>query len=656
MKAGRLNPMRRLGYLWGAALLLPAVLLAAYWPALTGGFVWDDDAHVTRPELQTLRGLWRIWSEPGATQQYYPVLHSAFWLEHRLWGDSALGYHLANVALHLAACALLYAVLRRLLVPGALLATALFALHPVCVESVAWISEQKNTLSTVFYLGAALAYLGYDSQRRPRAYALGLALFLLALLSKSVTATLPASLLVVLWFKRGRLSLRGDVVPLLPWLGLGCASGAMTAWVERTFVGAQGASFSMGLAERVLVAGRASWFYLGKLVWPAHLAFIYPRWTLDAHSAWQVLFPASAVAALAVLVALRRRSRAPLAAALLYLGALFPALGFVDVYPFVFSYVADHFQYLAAAAMLSCLAAGLALASGRLPKNAQRLSRALAVCLLAGLAVLSWRQCGRYSDVETFYRSILRDNPESWLAHDNLGVVLAHKGSTQEAVAHYREAMRLNPSYPEAFNNYGNILASGGHFGEAEEAYAGALRARPTFVAAEYNWGYAMNDAGRYSEAETHFRNAIRLDPKLAEVHYGLANALANSGRLPEAVTEYGLAVSIRPVFAEAHANLGLALAEQGRWTEAIPEIAEAIRSRPDYPEAHAYYGFALSGSGRLADAADEYKEALRLSPDNPDIHYQLGVVLGKLGRLEEANAQFAEARRLQAPRSGPGR
>ena len=293
--------MRRSVFLGAVALALPFAALAAYWPALMGGFVWDDDGHVTRPELRPLHGLWRIWTEPGATQQYYPVLHSAFWAEQRLWGDSALGYHLVNVLLHLLGCLLLYKVLRRLAVPGALLAATVFALHPVCVESVAWISEQKNTLSTVFYLGAALAYLDFDDRRLRGRYALATALFVLALLSKSVTASLPAALLVVFWWKRGSLAWKRDVRALVPWFSLSAVAAAVTPWVESRYVGASSSAYPLGPVERLLVAGRAAWFYLGKIVWPADLVFIYPRWTVDVHTAWQIAFPLAAAAALAVL-------------------------------------------------------------------------------------------------------------------------------------------------------------------------------------------------------------------------------------------------------------------------------------------------------------------------------------------------------------------
>jgi tetratricopeptide (TPR) repeat protein len=625
------------------ALAVAAAAAAAYWPALTGGLVWDDDAHITRAALRSVQGLGAIWLRPGATQQYYPALHSLFWVEHRIWGDSPLGYHLANLLLHLASCLLLYRVLRRLEVPGALLAASVFALHPVCVESVAWISEQKNTLSTAFYMAAALAYLRFDERRGYLWHALATGFFVLALLSKSVAASLPAAILVVLWWK-GRLSWR-SASPLLPWFLLSGAAAVMTAWVERKYVGAYGPAFDLGWIERILIAGRALWFYLGKILWPTPLVFIYPRWSVDAAEAWQYAFPLAAALALVALWALRGRARGPLAAALLFAGSLFPALGFINVYPFVFSYVADHFQYLAAALMISALSAGAAILAGRWFEG--RGPGAAAVCLGAALACVTWRQCANYHDMETFYRSILRENPSCWLAHDNLGVVLVQRGHAGEAVEHYREAIRLNSGYPQAYNNYGNVLAQQGRFAEAAEEYAGALRARPSFAAAEYNWGNAMNDAGNYPQAEVHLRNALAIQPDFSEAHYALANALANSGRLPDAVPEYGEALRLQPDYPEARANLGLALAEQGRWAEALAQIAEAVRLRPGYAEAHAYMGFALAGSGRYAEALSAYGEARRIGLNNSDLHYQMGLALQKLGRVDEARAEYAEARRL---------
>ena len=332
--------------------LLFCAALAAYWPALNGEFLWDDNAHVTKPELQSLHGLFRIWFEVGATQQYYPVLHSAFWVEHRLWGDSVLGYHLTNLCLHVLAACLLMWMVRRMALPGAWLAAFLFALHPVCVEAVAWIAEQKSTLSAVFYLAAASTYLNFDRTRRKAAYFQALGLFVLALLSKTVTATLPAALLLIFWWQRRRIEWRRDVQPLAPFFLLGAGLGLFTAWVERNVIAAEGPEFALSFLQRVLLAGRVIFFYFGKLIWPANLTFTYPRWTVDPSQWQQYVFPVGILAMAAALIWLARRQRGPLAAFLYFCGTLFPALGFFNVFPFLYSYVADHFQYLASLGIL----------------------------------------------------------------------------------------------------------------------------------------------------------------------------------------------------------------------------------------------------------------------------------------------------------------
>ncbi len=343
-----------------AAVVLFLITLLAYLPSLSGGLIWDDDAHVTKPELRSWSGLARIWTEPAATQQYYPLLHSAFWIEHRLWGDSPLGYRLLNVLLHATAAVLFAALLRKLSVRGAWLAAFVFALHPVCVETVAWITEQKNTLSLVFYLAAALAYFRFNETRRGSAYALATAFFVAALLCKTVTATLPAALLVILWWRHGRLHWRRDLLPLLPWVALGFGAGLVTTWVEFHLIGAQGEDYDLSLLQRGLLAGRVVWFYLGKLFWPVGLIFIYPRWTVEAVAAWQYVFPVGIIALIAALAWWTRKSRGPLAALLLFVGTLIPALGFINLYPFKFSFVADHFQYHASLGIIAAAGAGLA--------------------------------------------------------------------------------------------------------------------------------------------------------------------------------------------------------------------------------------------------------------------------------------------------------
>ena len=339
-----------------AAGLLIVLTVAAYVPALRGGFVWDDDKYVTANRtLRTADGLAEIWFEIGVTIQYYPLVFTTFWIEHRLWGLEPFGYHLVNVLLHATSAGLLWTLLRRLKVPGAWLAAAVFAIHPVHVESVAWITERKNTLSGVFYLLALLSYLRFEppdpqahNRRRDwRFYPPALVLFTCALLSKTVTCSLPLVILLLLWWKRARWRWL-NVLPVVPMLAIGALMGLLTAWMEKNIVLARGADWDLSIVQRCLIAGRALWFYLGKLVWPAEVMFTYPRWQVRADVWWQFLFPAATIAVVVALWLLRRRvGKPPLVAALFFGGTLAPALGLIDVYPMRYSFVADHFQYLA---------------------------------------------------------------------------------------------------------------------------------------------------------------------------------------------------------------------------------------------------------------------------------------------------------------------
>ncbi len=605
----------RVPFGWYCALLF-SVALFAYGPALGGGFIWDDDGHVTRPDLRSLHGLMRIWFEVGATQQYYPVLHSAFWVEHLFWGDATLGYHLVNVLLHATAACLFVLLLRRLAVRGAWLAGLLFVLHPVCVESVAWVSEQKNTLSAVFYLLAALCYLRFERGRAARWYALGLACFFLALLSKSVTATLPAALLVVLWWRDGRIAWRRDGLALAPWLGVGAAAGMFTAWVERTYIGAAGAPFALDLVQRCLLAGRVAWFYLGKLLWPADLIFVYPRWTVETGAWWQWLFPAGAAALVLALWLARGRARGPLAAALLFIGTLFPALGFFNVYPFLFSYVADHFQYLASLGVIALAAAAWdRWAAGNAAAGATASRRTIPVAAAAGvlcvLGALTWRQARTYGDVVTLYRTTLARNPRAWLAHSNLGNILASTGHPEEAVAEYEEALRLVPDSAGFHYDLANALVQLGRIPEALAEYGQAIRLKPDYGPAEGSLARVLAGQGRGAEAVPHFEAAIRLLPGDAEAELNLGSLLGQLGRLPEAIGHLEAGLRLRPDFPEGHNNLGNALAAAGRMPEAIDQYREAVRLRPDYREARYNLSIALRSAGRMDEALREYRQAI---------------------------------------------
>ena len=510
----------------GAAALLVAATLGAYGSAIRGGFIWDDAAHVQENRnLQDLGGLWRTWTDPSSLPQYYPLVHTTFWIEHHLWRLDPRGYHMVNVLLHAASVIVLWRLLRRLGLPGAYVAAALFALHPVNVESVAWITERKNVLSGLFYLLAMSAYLRFcppeeppaDWQRPWRNYWLAAGLFACALLSKTVTASLPAAIAVILWWKRPRLRSR-DLLPLAPLLALGVVMGLMTAHLEQTHVGAVGEDWALSPTERLLVAGRALCFYAGKLFWPDDLMFIYPRWKIDPGQWQQWLFPIAAMAALAALWALRRPiGKGPLAAGMLFAGTLAPALGFLSFYPMRYSYVADHFQYLAGIALLTLGAATAAeLATrARLPAWV-RVAAGVAVCTI--LATLTWRQGTIYRDLFSLYADTLAKNPACWMAHNNLGRELENRGDRDGALEHYNAAIALKSDYGEAYYNRGNNYLLRKQFDRAIPEYNQAIEHTlqentPAWIVMAYvNRGMTCALLGRFDDAMADCNRAIELD------------------------------------------------------------------------------------------------------------------------------------------------
>jgi tetratricopeptide (TPR) repeat protein len=605
--------------IFGALLL--AVTALAYVPAWNGKPIWDDDAHLIRLELRSLGGLARIWTELGATQQYYPLVHSVFWIEQRLWGDTPLPYHLVNIVLHAASALLLLRVLLILKIPGAWLAAAIFALHPVQVESVAWISELKNTLSGVFLFVALLFYLRFDRSRNRSAYVLALVAFFLGLMCKTVIAPLPAVVLVLFWWKRGRLLWKQDVLPLIPFFFLGISAGLFTAWVERTFIGAQGEAFNYGLIERCLIAGRAFWFYLTKLFWPENLIFVYPRWRIDASIWWQYLFPLAALLFFAALLLWNRRSRAPLAAFLIFAGMLFPVSGFFNVYPFIFSFVADHFQYLAAIAVITLIAAGLTLLFERL-KISPTLRLIFCAMLLGVLATLTFRQARMYADAETLYRVTIERNPECWMAYSHLGRIYRLSGKLNEALPYFRKALEINPNHADTYDNLANTLGQLHRVTEALGYYDKALAIKPRSAIAQSNLGSLLLQIGRIDESLAHLEKAVEIDPRKGDAHNNLGNTLLQAGRVTEAIAHYQKAIELWRYHTDAerstaHYNLANALSQSERLEEAIAEYQKALDLQPAYLEAHNNLARALLARGQFADAIAHYEKAVEIAPSS---------------------------------------
>lgn len=528
-----------------------SLVLLAYIPALRAGTVWDDDRYLTANEtLAAPGGLARIWLDPLATPQYYPLVFTSFWLEHRLWGDAPWGYHLVNVLLHLVNTALVWQLCRRLGLPGAILVAGLFALHPLQVESVAWIAERKNVLSGLFFLGALLAWLRFAETRSPCRYAAVVAWFAGSLLAKTATLVFPLALVLVTWAWRPR-AVRRD----LPWqaalLPFSVAAAAMTAWREHAGTAPDALLPELLLVERMMLAGQAAWFYLGKFVWPVGLAPVYPRWQVSAGDPWPLLYTAALAALFVLLMANRARwGRLLAAAAGFFVLALAPSLGLV---PFGFqrhAFVADHFVYLPLLGLAVLFAAIVAGVQRRSPAFAGRLPAGGGVLLLLVLAGLTWRQASHYRDMETFCRYAVARNPRAWSAHNNLGSALAQQGRHAEAIEHFRAALAVAPDR----------------------------------VDARFNLGQSLRKLGRPGEAVPEFRRALEHSTADAELYNAMGLALAETENLPLAARALEEAVRLRPDYAEACNNLGTVYARQGRFGDAVRAFEQALRLAPDLP------------------------------------------------------------------------
>ena len=647
--------------LWRGLLLFVATLFS-HWQAIGGGFIWDDDAHVTREGLRSLEGLWSIWFKLGATQQYYPLLHSIFWFEHALWGDEAIYYHIANILFHTAAALILVAVLRKLAIPGAWVAGFIFALHPVHVESVAWITEQKNTISAIFYLLAAYNYFKYDETRDRKDYIHAISFFVLALLSKTVTATLPAAFLVVFWWKRGRIDMKKDVLPLLPWFLLGAIGGIFTAWVERVYIGANGADFMLTPLMRCLLAGHVIWFYLGKLLWPANLIFIYQHWTISAEDPLQYLYPLAVIGAIIGLlwVALKTIkgraadsvTRAPLAGFLFFCGTLFPVLGFANVYPFMFSYVADHFQYLASLGIIVPIASGITLLLNKLSAESKPVVSAVGGVALALIGVLSWSQCSIYKNGETLYINTIEKNPSCWMAHNNLGAIWLNQGRVAEAQAQFEEALRIRPPYADAQSNLTAVLLRTGHPQQALSHAQEALKLRES-AENENNLAIALAALGHYPEAIQHYEIALRIRPNYVEVLNNIGNAFLQVGNKQEAVNRYQLAIKYAPNYAEPYTNLGFVLMGAGHPQEGIAAYEQSVRLQINNPAAHINLANGYLAVGKQNDAIVQFQQAIQLNPNNPDAWYFLGNAYVNLGQFAKAEEPYVNSLKLNSNNIG---
>ncbi len=673
---------------WLCAALLPLLATIVYWPTLGNGFVSDDKYHVVNNvSLRSLGGLYDIWFKLGTIQLYFPLTHSAFWAQFQLWGLDPRGYHVVNWLLHGIGSVLVWRLLLRLEVRGAWLAAAVFAVHPVHVESVAWASELKNILSSDLALVSQLAYWRFSPPCRaeqpgheaPRGqarwswYALALTFYVAALLCKSVTVSVPAVLLVIDWWKRGRIE-RRDVAALVPFFVAGLALAVLTIWMEKTFVGASGQEFELSAIARVLIAGRALWFYVGKLVWPAPLVFYYPRWTMDAGVWWQYLFPAAALLALAGLwVARARIGRGPLAAVLIFAGVLVPALGFINVYPFRFSFVSDHYQYHASIALIALAAAGAAWLGDRLAQTRPALVPVTASLLVLVLVVVSLEQVPVYRDAVTLNADIVEHNPDCWAAHHNLGVAFQSLEQYDLALTYFDRAIEI----------FGRLATANPRIGSYRNDQAADL----------VNVGFLQRKLGRVAESDSAFRRAIatretlvRDFPSASEYQEGLARCYVNlaiarqmSGDAADAAAWHRKAIAARerlvrecPTVARhadglatSYGDLGQALCDAGRRSESEATLRQAIELRErlvlenpaeaDFRErlawSHGQLAQELLRDGRPSEAEAAHRQALaireQLVRDNPGVskyRYQVALSSVDIGLAQRETGRQAAA------------
>ena len=631
------RPEKKIQLAAGVIFIIAACIIV-YAPAMRGEFIWDDETYVVENKLLTEPdGLYRIWFTTDSPSQYFPLVYTTFRFEHKLWGLNPLGYHIVNLALHIANSLLLWLLIFRLGIPAAWLAAAIFALHPVQVESAAWITERKNVLMTFFLFLSLLTWFQFiegprQSGRRWGIYFLSLLLYALALFSKTTACTLPAALVLILWFKRIRLD-KKRWLEIVPYLLLGLAMSLVTMWWEYImFIG--GTTLKLSRPERVLLASRALWFYLGKLVWPTDVTFSYPKWNISVTDPYQYIWLIAWVIAGWCTWHWREKiGRGFIAAIVFFVVTLLPMIGFLSLYTFRYTYVADHYQYVACIGPILLAAAGWHRLAGRLDERKRHFAVVLPVFVLIVLGVLSRQQCHAYKSLENLYGDIIRKNPGSWMAHNNLalhyksldrfddsvryykkalqigpnevqslvnlGIVLGLQGKEDEAMYYFKRTLQVDPNSSDAHFNIGTMLGSWGKFEESASHLYRAVQSKPDYAEAHSNLGMALGSLGRYDEAVVHYRQALEIKPDMADTLNNLAVTLRLQGKFDEAVSHFKQALKIDPNYADAHNNLGITLGMQGKFDEAIGHFQAALRIRPDFAEAKTNLDFAIKSKSK---------------------------------------------------------
>jgi tetratricopeptide (TPR) repeat protein len=691
---------------WLMAALLALLTIALYWPAMSHGFVnYDDNLYVTEnPHVQgglNWEGMKWAFSNPVAAN-WHPLTMLSHMLDCQLFGLKPWGHHLTSVLLHAANTVLVFLLLRGLtgLRPGgattpqagalwrSVLVAAMFGLHPLHVESVAWVAERKDVLSTFFGLLSLIAYTRYvtsDKWHVTRAdpasspvtrhpslhYFFALVFFALGLMSKPMLVTWPFVMLLLDYWPLGRVtslrqasarqasgewrvtrfripvpqlsSLNHLLLEKLPFFGLAVVMSIVTFVVQNqtdTLMAVENLPLGARSGNALISYCR----YLGKLFWPADLAVFYPHpryWPVE-----QLLLAGGVIVGITVLLILKR-GRYPflLMGWLWYCGTLVPVIGLVQVGE---QAMADRYAYLPSLGVLILIIWGGCETTRRWRYHEMALSVAGGAAIVLCLG-LTRQQLGYWKDSETLFRHALEVTENNYFVHYNLGNAFNEKGQTDEAISQFQEAIRLKPAFAKAHNNLGIALFKQGQIEEAISQFQEAVRLDPDSTKAHNNLGNALLiKKDQIEEAISQFQEAIRLDPDYTMAHNNLGNALLKKDQIDEAISQFQEAIRLDPDDADAHHNLGIALFKKGQIDEAISQLQEAIRLKPDYTKAHNNLGNALLKKDQIDEAITQYQQAIRLVPDFADAHYNLGIALLMKGQIDEAITQLQEAIHLK--------
>ena len=620
VEAGKRSP-------WRPLIVLFIIACLAYYPATRAGFIWDDDLYVTENHLLTAPdGLRRIWFTTESPSQYFPLTYTALLIQHRLWDLNPAGYHLVNIMLHALNAILVFLLFTRLKLRGAWMAAAIFALHPVHVESVAWVTELKNTLSGMFCLLALMSYLRYEESRHSRWYAGAFVLFALGLLSKTVILTLPLVILLLGWWRRGRIT-RREVSLLVPFMVAGLAMGLLSSWWEINQQGTTGEVFDFSFFQRVLLSGRALCFYVLKLLWPVNLTFSYPQWTLNPFAPEQYLWHLALALLLFALWQMKNRwGRGPLTGMCVFAVTLAPMLGFINYYTMRYSFVADHYQYLASLGLIAVLVgsvqwqfeAWIRAASGSAAARLRTAELCIGIVVLLMLGILTWRQSYVYRDSTTLWMDTLKKNPRSWMAYNNLGIIVTREGNPARGEEYFKKALNINPAHLEGYNNLGAAYTKQGRLKDAANVYEQALALQSNHPKTLNNLGIVYAKEDRLDSAIETYTKALSISPRYIEARYNLGNAFLNKGSYEEAIAAYKTVLSIKPIHAETLINLGAAYLNTNSLDQALLYLKKGLAINPALVTGHINLAYVHCLQGNYSRAAQECETIQKLGHTIP--------------------------------------